>query len=160
MRKKSQLKTTETTLVLVVFLFLLAFGMIYFGRMYYEYRMKENQETKELLAKKLKLQMQFLSEIQCTKEETKESDCLDILKLIEFSELYEKNKVFYNSIFTGVSVNVYQVYPKILGHQGWSVVAMNESGASGTQRFYIPITLYNSTHDIFTYGYLNISVVQ
>ena len=160
MRKKSQLKTTETTLVLVVFLFLLAFGLIYFGKMYAGHLMDKRTESEELHAKNLQLQMQFLSEIQCTKEELKENDCLDILKLLEFSKLYSKNKNYYSSLFQRVSIDVYQTFPEILGHTGWNIVNASRNHSSGGDKFHIPVTLFNSTHGISTFGYMEIEVLK
>jgi hypothetical protein len=160
MRKKSQIKTTETTIVLIVFMFLLAFGLIYFGRIYYGHLMGKRAESEELHAKNLMLQMQFLSEFQCTKEESSESDCLDILKLLEFSKLYEQNKNYYSSHFQRVKIDAHQVFPEIIGHSGWNIVSADREGATGGEKFHIPITLYNSTHDIYTFGYLDIEVFK
>ncbi|MBW2993068.1 hypothetical protein KY317_00665 [Candidatus Woesearchaeota archaeon] len=166
MRKKSQIKMTETIGILVIFFILLLFGIIFYAQ--YQKSSIKKQETlfleKQAVASSLKTI--FLQEIRCEETETT-GTCIDLYKLhmlkakIEDDE--EKDyKNYYSNVFYGMKVSVKN---HVLGDE----IILYESPVNWTRKTNVqtPIIIRDSAfiqNDLFIkrdyFGVLNVEVYR
>lgn len=105
---KAQIQMIETILVLFIFLLILIFGIY----LYYQYSLSGiEQQSFELSEKQSTVLLSSISnlpELSCINEK----DCVDIIKLINFKEIYNENKVYYSALFKNKKIIIDQVYPE------------------------------------------------
>ena len=107
--KKAQIQMIETILVLFIFLLILIFGIY----IYYQYTFsgiqEESFQASELQATTLVSTITNLPELSCTREK----DCVDMIKLLNFKEIFNQNRAHYSTQFKNKKIIIQQIYPEI-----------------------------------------------
>ncbi len=167
MRKKSQIKMTETIGILVIFFILLLFGIIFYAQ--YQKSSIKKQETlfleKQAVASSLKTI--FLQEIRCEETETT-GTCIDLYKLDALKKkILQKGSDFenyYSNVFYGMKISV-----KNLILKESKEIVLSESPITWTRKTNVqtPIILRDSAFEqgnlIITknyFGVLNVEVYR
>jgi len=144
----------ETIMVLIIFFFLLVFGIVFYTRISINIYENKKDENADLLAVQVAQKTQFLPEIQCT-QRTVKYNCVDIMKLLALKDLDSDKKKIYTEMFPRATIVVEQIYPT--SHR-WKIYEDNRSGRS-RHFFPVPVAIYNATSKKYNFGYINITVV-
>jgi len=151
---KAQMKMGESMMILVIFFFLLVFGLVFYIRISLGSHNTKSLEYADLFAIQTAEKVQFLPELQCTVEGTVDYNCIDTMKLVTFSQMSENNKKIYETMFPRTQIQIVQVFPYKLS---WEVYG--ESHPLNNEHFFpIPVALYNATNDKYTMGYIEVRV--
>jgi len=152
-RKKAQLQMGESIMVLIIFFFLLVFGIVFYASYSLNQAQKKSREHKELIAIQIVQKVQFLPEIQCTIEGNEDYNCVDMSKLETFDLLPEGKKRIYETMFPRTVIDVKQVYPD---SKSWHIYGTE---LQGNMYYYpIPVAIFNPVEDDYTFGVIEIKV--
>ncbi len=169
LRRKAQIRMSETIAIIFIFFVLILFGVVF----YYKYSQISNREKQEeLLANRAMdaaLQSLFLPELICTKGEAEHEDnCFDIMKLNQAEDVFSKNLNYYFNLFSYAKITVTEVYP---GNLTWTVYDKQKvrKVENGTERIwenkentYYVVALRNDSkiegQRKYNFGYLEIEV--
>ncbi len=158
--RNGQMKMGESIAILIIFMFLVVFGLIFYVRFSLSSLDKKSAEKAELLAIQAVQKVQALPEFQCSVRGKVEFHCIDMLKLDAFSSLPPEDLQIYTSIFPQTYISIYKVYPT---RHTWKIYG-GEIPAKKTQlQFYVPVGLFNATDSdmgTVSFGYVNITVVS
>lgn len=148
------MKIGESMVIIIIFLFLVVFGLVF----YVKYKIisieGSAKENAELIAIQTVQKIQFLPELQCSVEGTVDYNCIDILKLASLSELGDDQNGIYDSMFPETKISVQQIYPP---GAHWDVYG-DESPFRDEHYFAIPFALFNTTANQYYFGYVEIKV--
>lgn len=157
--KRSQMKMLETILVLLVFFFLLVFGLIFYVGFSSRQKGMDYEEEMGSLALQASQRFSSLSEIKCTTGGSYEKvGCMDIYSLEIFSIQADENYDVYRKLFPNTKIEITQIYPS---KKHWVVYDdyFNYTGkAPNIEKFYMPIALHNTTADLRNLGFVTIGV--
>ncbi|MBI4450499.1 hypothetical protein HY642_00865 [Candidatus Woesearchaeota archaeon] len=157
--RKSQIKMFETVAVLVVFFFILVFGVqFYFGIQKASFQ-KELDRITSLKAVGLVLKAQHLPEFDCAIFGVTTENCFDVEKLKTFAEATKDDtiKQLYSGIFGRSVLNITQVYPG----DGTTKYGLYENvleGAGIEDKTQVPVQLYDPLTDEYYFGMLEVTV--
>jgi len=151
---RGQMKIGESIVILVIFFFLLVFGLVYYIRFTIDGLDKKSEERAQLIAIQSVQKIQYLPELQCTNEGTVKYNCMDVMKLDTFNDLPEDKKGIYETLFPDTYISVQQVYPY---GASWDIYGREKTL---TSRYYfpVPVALYNATNEQFNMGFVEIRV--
>jgi len=153
---RGQMKIGESIVILVIFFFLLIFGLVFYIRWSFYTAGVESDERAQLMAIQTVQKLQFLPELQCTTEGTVKYNCMDVLKLNTFDRIDANRKKVYETIFPNTYVTVKQVYPT----EGYWEIYGSEKELPSTHYFPVPIALYNASSGKYNFGYVEIRVYR
>ena len=154
LKMRSQIKMGETIMILVIFFFLLVFGIVFYAKYSIMDADQKKSENLDLLAIQIAQKVQFLPEIQCTTEGTIDYNCLDLMKLNALKNLPDVRKSIYGTLFPRTLITVEQVYPSA---ETWEIYGRHV--ANKTKHFFpVPVALFNATSNQHNFGYMNITV--
>jgi len=108
---KAQVKMGESIVILIIFFFLIVFGMVFYVRFSISQHEKKSEEFKDLVAIETVQKVQFLPELQCTVEGNDDYNCIDLLKIQAIQSLSENDKKIYGIMFPRTKVIVEKVFP-------------------------------------------------
>ncbi len=157
---RAQMKMGESIAILIIFMFLVVFGLVFYIRFSLSNLDKKAAEKADLLAIQAVQQVQTLPEFQCSVRGKVEFHCIDMLKLDAFSRLPPNDLQIYTSIFPQTYITVYQIYPT---SRTWKIYGGEIPKKKTQLAFYVPVGLFNATEgDMGTvnFGYVNITVVS
>lgn len=108
--KKSQIQTMETVFILFIFFILLVFGFVFYGKFFKGSARIEKRETVQLRAVEIAQRVADLPEIQCTKNNVRIDNCVDMYKL-DVAYNIIKDKLHYFDMFGFSTIAVKEVHP-------------------------------------------------
>ena len=157
---KAQIKMFENVGVMIVFFFLLSFGLVFYttyqkstiNRMDYEFKVDNALKSSKRIT--------YMPELRCT--ETKLENCVDYYKLKALVDTINSGDLadfdYYYNLF-GKSVVLYeQLYPNTGDVIKIYENPVPEGERSGIENTIIPVSLYDSVAQTYAYGILDISV--
>ncbi len=148
---------TENIIIIVVIVFLLIFGFVFYLRVR-EGSVKEKiKEYAELDLVKSSQLVTNLPELSCSVESLVDIGCMNKLKLEAFIELDLNKEYFeyYRTMFGKSRVKVVSVY---LDNTTEFVIYNNPYDEESSENsLFIPINLHNPTEDTFDFAYLQIT---
>jgi len=153
-KRKAQLQMGESIMVLIIFFFLLIFGIVFYASYSYNKALKNAREARELIAVQIVQKVQFLPEIQCTIEGNEDYNCVDKYKLDTFDNLEESRKRIYRAMFPRAKIDVKQVYPS---EDEWHIYG-EELTDKNVYYYPIPVSIFDPIEDYYAFGYLEIKV--
>jgi hypothetical protein len=159
--KNAQMKMMESVLVLVIFFFLIVFGVgfyVYFTKVSDKDKVSESQE---LYAIESTQRMKYMAELQCTKGGSEVvPDCFDIIKIKVFKEI-SKDNPRYERLYPGISINITQIYPPDgNGRKGDIIYDNHPANITGEDIFYLPLALYNPINRTYAFGFATVGVYK
>lgn len=157
MKKKAQLKTGETIIILIIFFILLAGGMVFYAKIHTATAAQKAKEYQAIDANTIDQQIRHMAEIACTVDATVIFDCYDLYKIYGLQKTIQKYKLYYSAyIFKNSKVSITSVYPL-----SDSLVLYESEGleeALGVVPYRTPVTIYNPITDTYNFGYITIEV--
>jgi hypothetical protein len=164
MKKRSQIQMMESTLVLMVFFFLLVIGVIiYMAIQKSDAREKDKEYAQLNLIKKAQL-LNYFPELRCTQDNVPIPDCFDELKLKAANESM-KNNLYYKSLLGEVQINITKTVfetisptaPPILKEK--NVFYYNASiSRKSTSQIQMPVSIYDPIKDRYWFGIVYLDV--
>lgn len=121
MKRKSQIKMTETIGILFVFFFILMLGFIFYAR--FQQTSLQYKKEKVITQKSIEVAqfVSFLPELQCTVGTEEgviiKNACLDLLKLESARQVFTDNKLYYYDLFYYSTISVKWIYPGTIPSQ-------------------------------------------
>ncbi len=162
MLKKSQMKMMETILVLIVFFFLLVFGLIFYASFSETQTDEEIREQMIRLAEDATERFRHSPEVLCSRGaiEYDESNCFDLLKLKGFNETMEENEGKYNKIYPNTLIEIDIIYPEpeIVDDDGYVLYDNTNEDATSAELSYIPTVFFDPRVDERYFGYVKFEV--
>ncbi|MBN2457748.1 hypothetical protein JXB31_01295 [Candidatus Woesearchaeota archaeon] len=159
--KRAQIKMVESILVMIIFFFLLVFGLIFYTKYSGLSGNKKQSENLDLVVMENVQRVQYMSELQCTKDGREViADCFDVLKLKAFRDLAENNSR-YAKLYPNLMIEVTQIYPpstefnKTIMYNNMPNIT-NKGG--GVETSSIHITLYDPVTDKYAFGLATVGV--
>lgn len=144
----------ESIFVLIIFFFLVVFGLIFYAGFSQSESKADYEEKMKLLALESGQRVQYLPEFQCTKDgKYVEADCIDLYKLNAFTKLRDNYMQAYSKYFPNTLVQVNLVYPENMQNK-WTVYNYTSNTSGGGLRYHIPVSLYNVTAEEYYFGYI------
>ena len=153
--KRGQVQMGESVAILFVFFTLLVFGFIFYVRIIGSSAESEVEEQIQLKAVAVAQKASFLPELQCSQENVRVENCIDIYKLTHFDDLILKNKLYYYDVFGFSKISVQRKFPdpKVFPVYNSEPGLFKEKLST-----FIPISLYNATDDNYGFGILVVEV--
>jgi hypothetical protein len=153
--RKAQIKMFETIAVIIVFFFILIFGLVYYNSTQISAIKKMDEDNKQLRSIEIMKTATYLPELQCSINNNINSNCLDITKIDNFKLLSDHNRLYYVNVLSYGSINVTQIYPT-----SWEkVIYENRKKTAKSKTLnYIPILIYDPVNTTFGAGYMEVEV--
>ena len=154
------MKMMESILVLLIFFFLVVFGLIFYTKFSQVSLSKKSDEKMSLQALQASQRIQHMPELRCTKDGTQvEGDCFDLLKLKAFSKMLKSGigSQIYSKYFPNIEIEVSLIYP-MDNARNWTVYNTTMNSSLNKELFFLPVTLHNVTEGEYYFGYLTVGV--
>lgn len=155
--KKSQIKMFETIAILIVFFFMVAFGLVFYSQIQGRSIKSEFQERYELRSINTVQLANYLPEIQCSAENIVTDNCYDIMKLKHFAEVSKDSKLYYYNLFYSSNITVSQIYPT---EESWEIYSSVPDDWKEISKIQIPILLYDQIERRFNTGVVLVEVYR
>ena len=157
--KKSQMKIGETILVLMIFFILITLGAVFYVKIESYSSISDRQQKLDQHTIKIAQQIKQMPELVCTQSAIEQFDCIDFLKLQEFSNLNNLNSPAFTQIyqqkFLNVKASIIQTFPSSQSFQLFDNLLTN---TKSTNKLFLPITLHNDIDNTNTFGYIEVEV--
>jgi len=156
--KRAQIKMFESLAVLVVFFFFLIFGASFYFKLQESSLNRQLEQNTQLRVVQIAQKTLTLPEISCSGLSVERENCVDVLKVQEFSRiLADPNnadaRVDYFKVFENSDIRVVQIYPQ---PAEWDIYSNQDGDESRVLQ--IPVLIYNALPDTHSFGYIEVRV--
>jgi len=158
----------ETIAILIIFTLFVSFGLIFYTRMMDESNNEKREENLELWAVQVAQKASFLPELQCSEENVRKDNCIDLLKIKKAAELFEDNRIdHYYPIFGLAKITIIEIFPNDDVHFGADPYRNNvtiyedkpsDDKLKTTESTFIPITLEDYINKKKYFGIMAVEV--
>ncbi|MBS3128304.1 hypothetical protein J4410_04120 [Candidatus Woesearchaeota archaeon] len=154
----AQVKMFETIAILVVFFFLLIFGVSFYTLMQKSSFEKETEKNVQLKSIIIAQKIAYLPEGECAITGIQLDNCFDLHKAKAMQSLFQQDperQLDYFPIFEYSTIRIHKIYP---GQQE-DVTLYNVTG-NRTRKIptFYPLVLYNATKHSYDFGVLEVDV--
>lgn len=145
----------ETVGVLVIFFILLAIGISFYFGIQQSTLQKERIQAGQQHALQVVLKSLYLPELDCSLLGTQRENCIDIIKLQEFSELLRLSDAqnHYFGEFGYSTILIHEIYPNNTTTQLYTKPADTYTQRIKSQQ---PILLYSSRTKTYAFGVIEV----
>ena len=153
---KAQVKMFESVAVLIVFFFLLVFGMSFFFVLQRASQERELDRIAQLKSIQIAQKTMFLAELDCVFIGVQIENCFDELKIKNFVNLINSSQqaiVDYFNVFEFSTINIVKVFP---GDNETITLYSRPREGRGFSVTQIPILLFNPITKVYSYSYLEV----
>jgi len=153
--KKGQIQMFETMAVMMVFFFILAFGLSFYFFIAKAGAEREIQRFRQVEAIKSAQRLSGLPELDCSEESVRELRCVDLWKIEEFTKLLQDRNVkdYYWDTFGYVNLTIRKIYPETGSYNLYDFPREKFRGMSFIQ---IPMLVYHPVEENNTFGVLEV----
>ncbi len=154
--KKSQIKMFETIAVLVVFFFLIVFGVSFYFVLQRTSYNRQVERNAQLISVQLSQKISDVPELDCVLAGIQIDNCIDKIKLEHFNEMLQEDvaKVTYFDILGYSKIYVRTVYPEFIKYDLYDKEPETYSSAYRNQ---IPVLLYDAVSNKFDFAILEVT---
>lgn len=159
--ERGQIKLFESIAVLVVFAFLLVFGVNFYFTMQRTSIEREVARQEQLRVFSLAQKAAFLPELDCAIAGIQQEACIDVSKLRGFADVLEESDAIqlYFPVFGWSTVTVTQVYPPKQIFR-MALYTRELVGQTSANRAQIPILIYNATTQAYGFGIIEVTAFE
>jgi len=154
--KKSQIQMGESVAILFIFFILLIFGFVFYMNVMRGSATIEREENIQLKAIGIAQKVSFLPELQCSEENVRREDCIDLYKLEAASKLLEENNIYYYDIFEFSKIWVKEIFPE--SKKIWPLYNNTLIDHKNKLSTFIPVSLFDATLKKYDFGILVVEV--
>jgi len=155
--KRSQIQMGESIAILFIFFIMVVFGFVFYMNVLEGSVDMERKENTQLRAIGVAQRASFLPELQCSRDNVRDDDCIDLLRLGAASLLLEENRIYYYDVFEFSRIWVEEIYP---GDNIWPLYDNTLSNYSSKLSTFIPVSLFNATSEKYAFGILGVEVYR
>jgi hypothetical protein len=156
MRKSAQIKMFETIAVIIVFFFMLVFGLVYYNSTQTSEIKRMADDDKQLRSIEIMKTATYLPELQCSIDNVLTANCLDLIKLESFGDVSDVNRLYYTNFFSFGKIYVNETYPEQWG----KVIYLNDKTTNKNKiTNFIPILIYDPVERKYAAGVLVVEVL-
>ena len=154
---KSQIQMGESIAILFIFFILVVFGFVFYMNIMKSSAKVEIEENIQLKAIGIAQKASFLPELQCSEENVRVEDCIDVLKLEFASGLLEENNIYYYDLFEFSNITVKRIFPPEI-EKTWHLYNNTLTGYRNKLSTFIPVSLFNPDSKKYDFGILTVEV--
>lgn len=162
MSRKAQLQAGETIFVIFIILIIIVLGFTIYSKFQEGDIIDQQNSARNDRMVSTAHRLTFWSELECSFDEVKETDCFDISKLEVFSAFINTSRSeggyafeYYHDLLRNSKITVRGVYPS--GYDEW-VLYDNPGSSSIADRIVIPINLYDPIEKTYLFGMMELYV--
>lgn len=157
--KKAQLQLGETIFAVIIILFLIIFGLVFYNNERTNTTSQQRNEFTDLETVSLTQLATNLVELQCSTQGVREQSCYDISRIESFVHVRESEgdlaNELYFSQFGNAEIKIEQIYPQPEEGEGeWDIYYNELEGFTFAPQVIIPISLYDGVLDQYYFGIL------
>lgn len=156
--RKAQIQMFETIAVLVVFFFLIAFGLAFYFMISKTQAGKEYERSLQLRQIVFTQKISTLPELDCVRVSVQVERCFDKLKLINFTTILKRNETIreqYYSIFGNTEVTIEEIWPTTAKYELYSNKLANATIITPSM---IPMLIQDPTRKTYSLGLLRVKL--
>lgn len=154
---KAQVKMFETVAILIVFFFLLIFGVSFYTLMQKSGIEKEAEKNIQLKSITIAQKTAYLPELDCAIVGIQIDNCFDVHKVLAFKEVLndQSNMFAYFPVLEYSKIHIESIYP----NDKINITIYDQTG-NRTRKIptFYPVVLYNATSNAFNFAVLEVSV--
>lgn len=156
--RKAQIKMFESIAVLIIFFFLIVFGLSFYMVVAKSSAKKAHERFLQLKAIQTVQKLATLPELECVLIGVQIENCFDRLKIEKFAEMLMRDdaREWYFDTFGFSEIEVKEIYPKEKTISLYSN-RLAERGYSFSQ---IPVLIYEPVGNSFSFGALEIKLYE
>jgi hypothetical protein len=154
--RKAQIKMFETIAVLVVFFFILVFGVSFYFVLQRSSYNRQVERNAQLLSVQISQKISDLPELDCALTGIQIDNCVDKVKLEKLDSALEDDakQLVYFSVLGYSEIYLHTVYPEFQKYD----IYENEPGSySSAYRNQIPVLLYDPVESKFEFAVLEVT---
>ncbi len=147
----------ESVAILFIFFILVVFGFVFYTNVMKGSAKVEMEENIQLKAIGIAQKASFLPELQCSEENVRVEDCIDLYKLEAASTLLKENNIYYYDIFEFSRIWVEEIFPE---ERKWPLYNNTLTEYKNKLSSFIPVSLFNATSKKYDFGVLVVEVYK
>ena len=157
------MQISETIFTVIIILIIIIFSLVFYAKAK-ESGLKE-QASQARISRVISLAhtLSSWSELECSIRETREFDCVDVVKLGLLSDFINQSKIangyafnYYYDYLKRSKIIVTQVYPS---SQSW-VIYDNPGTTKTADSVTVPVSLYDPVNDQYALGLMELKVYE
>ena len=148
----------ESVAILFIFFILLVFGFVFYMNIMGGSAKADLEENIQLRAIGVAQRASFLPELQCSKENVRDDNCIDLLKLNATAQLLKENNLYYYDVFEFSNIYVRRIFPE--PEKIWQLYNNAPANYSYKLSTFIPVSLLSATSDKYDFGILVVEVYR
>ena len=149
----------ESVGILFIFFILVMFSFVFYMNVMQSSAKSDSEENIQLKAIGIAQKASFLPELQCSEENIRQENCIDLLKLEASANLLSENNLYYYDIFEFSDIKVKRVFPFGNAHE-WILYNHSSSNYSSKLSTFIPTSLYDPETKKYDFGVLSVEVYK
>ena len=157
MSKKSQIQMGESVAILFIFFILLVFGFVFYMNILSSSTKVEVEENIQLKAVGITQKASFLPELQCSEDNVRIENCIDVYKLDAASDIMRQNSLYYFDLLEYSKLTVERKFPQ---PKTWILYNQTLGNYSNKLSTFIPVSLFNATSQKYDFGILKVEVFR
>lgn len=157
--RKAQIQMGESVGILFIFFILVMFGFVFYMNVMQSSAKSDTEENIQLKAIGIAQKASFLPELQCSEENVRQENCIDLLKLTASASLLNENNLYYYDIFEFSNITVKRVFP-FDNEQEWILYSYIPPNYTSKLSTFIPTSLYDPETKEYDFGVLSVEVYK
>ncbi|MBT4539435.1 hypothetical protein HOI26_01255 [Candidatus Woesearchaeota archaeon] len=162
MKKKAQVRMTETIAIMFIFFVLVLFGLLFFFQFQKASLKEEKQELLASRAMDTTLKALFMPELQCTNGlAEQEINCFEVAKLNNAEVIQDSIDEYYFDMLSFARITIQEIYPD---EESWEIYDKPKDEYTQIEPTYFVVALRDdlsgkkSGFEPYKYGYMKVEV--
>jgi len=163
--KRGQIKSFETIAVLLVFFFLLVFGVIFYAQFQQSSLKRQIDQNRQIHVVNTALKIANMPELDCALTSVRKQNCFDLLRMREMGALLSdpqidvQTRLTYIQLFEFATINITAL--KEDGTVRESVVIYDNANVNVSfSKMRIPMQVFDPVEKRFDFGYVEVTVYE
>jgi hypothetical protein len=161
--RKSQMQISETIFAVMIILIIIILALVFYAKAKESSLKEQAREARIGRVISLAHTLSSWAELECSIRETREFDCVDVIKLGLLYDFINRSKSsngyafnYYYDYLTRSKITITQVYPDA---QSWTIY--NNSGTTKTtDSVTVPVSLYDPVNRRYALGLMELRVYE
>ena len=155
LNKRAQIKMFESIGVLLIFFFIVGFGIQFYGNLQLQDLEEAQRQFNEISSIELASKVLNFPQLSCTQNNVRKPTCVDLHKIQVWDDVTGLRS-FLVSEFPAANITIRQLYPVPLDIEVYSQQPDVSEKDLEVILTNIPITIFNSSSKLYNYGLLEV----